>query len=60
VAGQGERDNTVRQDSHCCGNHGVKLRGFHTVGVGGQSMAITGGLPRFSSMSSTCSRVLPF
>jgi hypothetical protein len=23
VAGQGERDNTVRQDSHCCGNHGV-------------------------------------
>ena len=33
--------------------------GSQTVGVGGQSIAITGGLPRFGSISSTRSRALP-
>jgi len=33
--------------------------GSQTVGVGGQLMAITGGLPRFGSISSTRSGVLP-
>ena len=33
--------------------------GSQTVGVGGQSIAITGGLPRFGSISSTRSEVLP-
>src|SRR5512133_2340265 len=33
--------------------------GSQTVGVGGQSIAITGGLPGFGSISSTRSEVLP-